>query len=286
MTTPATCTYTTVITAIETVDRDGHLRDRPVLCTAVIPKHSKNYGLRLSVDVDRLKGYKPGDQVTITVERGKERKSPPQYPSDWYWNLWSINHGHTVEASGRPAEPEQEEINAPPWANPPPEYAQPTGQDALQSRIAWNSAVNNAVHALASNPEGLRIFAHERGLSQFLAHVMTIADGLYPIIMGGPPASVPAKAPSKAADEPPAAVPPLPPPSTPEAIAAGLVQSLVAWNHDVNAGVRDGAMLSRSFLARWVKSKHDWALDPVTLQGLTLERAVTVSAAIAKGEVN
>ena len=210
--------YQTAIVGIHTVDQQGVLRDRPVLETAIIPRHSKMYGMRLSVDADQLKGFRAGEQVTITVERGGERKSPPKWPSDWYWNLSSIVRGHTQQAhvSSDPGPgPEADFEDQFPQGgvdfaklsreraaakNPPPEYRQATGQDVIQTRIAWNSAINNATNLLAA---ALALPAEERdqlssygpsgereGLRQ---NIREWTAWYYQVITAGPPQDVPAE---------------------------------------------------------------------------------------------
>ena len=258
--TDVTRTYATVITAIETVDRDGQLRDRPVLCTAVIPKHSKMYGLRLSVEAAQIQNYKAGDQVTITIQRGKERKSPPQYPSDWFWNLSEIVKGHAQAPAAPPVantDPWPGSLadlktaaalsnETQPWENPPTQYRRDSGQDALQTRIAWNSAVNNAVHGLSAKYLSSDLpFQYDAIVEQ--------ATMIYDIITAGPPASVPALPPSEAADELKAPDPSPTPPFDPE---AAVRDCLRRWNGDVKGGYVAGKIVNPPDISLRVSNKY------------------------------
>ena len=159
-TAPISMTYQTTISEISTVDQQGQPRQRPVLATAIIPQHSQRYGMRLSVEPEMVRGFRAGDLVTIVVQRGEARKEPPRYPSDWWWNLWSINKGHTapvVTRVGSPAAPTNSgTTTAEPilpeddrtWSNPPPQYQ--AGGDPVQQRIQLGMAINGAINLAAS----------------------------------------------------------------------------------------------------------------------------------------
>lgn len=150
---PVRKTYSTTITGIETVDKEGRQRDRPVLATAVIPVHSKQYGMRLSVDVEQVKGFKAGDQVTLTVERGGERKSPPKWPSDWFWNLQSLTKGHAAPpADGTSQNDSDRQVlgnaSQTQTGGPPPQYRADPIQERIQLGMAINGAINLAAGAV------------------------------------------------------------------------------------------------------------------------------------------
>ena len=109
-----------------------------------------------------------------------------KYASDYFWNLAAIGEPQV----GAPLAAPSQDVDAPhgpvtqgngqPWQKPPPEYRQPTGQDALQQRIAWNSAINNATNLLA--------YASNLMFDQSTeAEVLKWAAWYYQAITSGPP---------------------------------------------------------------------------------------------------
>src|SRR3990167_168884 len=66
-----------------------------------------------------------------------------KYASDYFWNLTTVSEPQSVvETKVNYRQPEDYAGETTPWRDPPVEYRQPTCQDALQQRIAWNSAIN------------------------------------------------------------------------------------------------------------------------------------------------
>lgn len=118
-------------------------------------------------------------------EKGNLKGGAPYRTVEWMEAV-EVEPATAVETQ---AQPEQ------PWETPPAEYRQPTGQDALQQRIAWNSAINNATNLLAysSNLQ----FDHTTE-----EEILKWAAWYYQAIIAGPPSAMPAEAPSEAAETP------------------------------------------------------------------------------------
>jgi hypothetical protein len=110
-------------------------------------------------DWGEISGFGLGDKVKATLTRGnlKQGKSGSK-TYDYFWNLESLEH--TSESTPAPA---QREAQAP--------------AVSVDLRIAWNSAVNNAVqlHGPCPNAEAI----NWNGLREN-------AEKLYSLIVGGP----------------------------------------------------------------------------------------------------
>lgn len=83
--------YQTTVTAIETVDnKTGQPHARPILVTSVIAAISQYPG-RYSVEPAMLRGIKPGDQVWLTMRKGKQRPDTDgSRPWHWYYEVESV----------------------------------------------------------------------------------------------------------------------------------------------------------------------------------------------------
>ena len=149
-------------------------------------------------DWDEVHGRDIGDRVYCDIAKGglKEGKNG-KYASDYFWNLNVIDAQRT-SVKAAPAQeptPEPETETRPAWQNPPPQYARNEVQESIQTRIAWNSAVNNAIHLLQplytvgdTEPVNFAIALHETAVM------------VYQLIIAGPPqGDAPSDAPEAAA---------------------------------------------------------------------------------------
>jgi hypothetical protein len=109
-----------------------------------------------------------GKQYNLIMERQNKKKPDHNGEKDWmwYWGIVGIADADAQQAE-RPtsgAAPRQTTTSSESWGN-------------LDERIAWNSAINNAVHAIP--------YA-EMKLSIWLKDVDGVAHALYPLIRRGP----------------------------------------------------------------------------------------------------
>ena len=134
----------------------------------------------------------PGQQYSLVLER--ENKKKPEYDGErdwmWYWGLVGI-----ADADDAPQGAQQD---ARPTDGAAPRQQTTTSSESwgnLDQRIAWNSAINNGVHATP--------YA-EMTLSAWLGEVDGIANSLYPLIRRGPlpPATRDGDAPEGGPDAP------------------------------------------------------------------------------------
>jgi len=110
-----------------------------------------------------------GQQYSLIMERQNKKKADYDGERDWmyYWGITGIADGAPPQQAERPtngAAPRQTTTTSESWGT-------------LDERIAWNSAINNAVHATP--------YA-EMMLSVWITEVDSIANSLYPLIRRGP----------------------------------------------------------------------------------------------------
>ena len=150
-----------------------------------------------------------------------------KYASDYFWNLAAIGEPQNDNPMGSPEAPvvrrgKVQWEDGPPSEKPPLEYRQPTGQDALQQRIAWNSAINNATNLLA--------YASNLMFDQSTeAEVLKWAAWYYQAITFGPPPQQGQDAATEAAAPQGAARPSETPAQAQEASFAALSAFNGAW---------------------------------------------------------
>lgn len=122
------------------------------------------FGGKWDLDITRVEPevanhLERGQQYSLVLERQNKKKAEYDGNRDWmyYWGITGIADG---------AAPRQTTTTSESWGT-------------LDERIAWNSAINNAVHFLAAPYEEMK-------LSIWLKEVDGIANSLYPLIRRGP----------------------------------------------------------------------------------------------------
>ena len=110
-----------------------------------------------------------GQQYSLIMERQNKKKADYDGERDWmyYWGIVGIADGAPPQQAERPtngAAPRQTTTTSESWGT-------------LDERIAWNSAINNAVHATPYE---------EMMLTAWIREVDDIANSLYPLIRRGP----------------------------------------------------------------------------------------------------
>ena len=156
------------------------------------------FGGKWDLDITRVEPrianrLERGKQYNLIMERQNKKKPDHNGEKDWmwYWGIVGIADGAPPQQAERPtngAAPRQTTTSSESWGN-------------LDERIAWNSAINNAVHAIP--------YA-EMKLSIWLKDVDGVAHALYPLIRRGP------LPPDMAEDTPPGPLEPPEPPELPE----------------------------------------------------------------------
>jgi hypothetical protein len=111
-----------------------------------------------------------GKQYSLILERQNKKKADHSGERDWmfYWGLVGIADGAAAQQAARAtdgaAPRQQTTTTSESWGS-------------LDERIAWNSAINNAVHATP--------YA-EMMLNAWIREVDDVANSLYPLIRRGP----------------------------------------------------------------------------------------------------
>jgi hypothetical protein len=224
-----------------------------------------------------MKGAMNLEVVAAYVKKAAEGKEPFDGRLQWMWH-WNIRKvldhapAQTQHYDDRPAPDGPVTRGDGTGHEPPPEYRQPTGQDALQTRIAWNSAVNNACHLLTTvgnfQPNDDPLIT--RGT------IIEWASLIYTVITAGPPreqaqADATETAEVLDAGEPPQTPPqPAKAPQTPSperlgrlngARRAGLARH--QWPDDYQAGNAIAGFAQRQFQGRTIPQLNDAELDQV-----------------------
>ena len=132
------------------------------------------FGGKWDLDITRVEPgvanhLERGQQYSLVLERQNKKKADYSGDRDWmfYWGITSIADADDAQQAERPtsgAAPRQTTTTSESWAS-------------LDERIAWNSAINNAVHAIP--------YA-EMKLSVWLKKIDGVAHVLYPLIRRGP----------------------------------------------------------------------------------------------------
>lgn len=115
----------------------------------------------------------------LTLERGSLKQGKDGSKEyDYFWNLATIGPAQDAPATAT------ESTHSP-----------QTPRGDVDTRIAWNSAINNAVHCMGMDGDLVE------NREQWLAGVRTLAGEIYAMITAGPPAGAVARIPKDAIED-------------------------------------------------------------------------------------